>query len=231
MISNIKLKEAKSITLIYHLNVNSEMLQHLKAAKQDTKVSFSEIAPFQKTESQTACIKLKREFTIESEHYPLDDFKLSLPGYHFEGWKIVRDGHNLIPRGQSPLPAALYAGESSSIHKTGISSPEFLWKVGDHFTPTSNYYDLYAQWSPINYEVKLVARTVYGVNLNLTLPTGTRTIEEGFQIDLQPQISGYEFIGWKFLDQQENWLCRNKRCIIPAGIGSVTLIALFDETS
>jgi hypothetical protein len=65
--------------------------------------------------------------------------------------------------------------------------------------------------------------------LNLTLPTGFRTIEQGFVVDLQPELFAYEFMGWSIPDHPDTWLCSKTKFDIPAGIGDVLVVALFDE--
>ncbi|MEO3695118.1 hypothetical protein ABGW24_06760 [Lactococcus lactis] len=163
----------------------------------------------------------------QTEH-EIADFSLTLSGYHFEGWKIVRDSHYVIPHNISREQAALYAGENSALHKTGIS-PDFLWTAGDYLQNVGKEYDLYAQWTPLEYEIRYSSRTINKVELSWTHPSDVRTVEKNFIPYLKPELRGYDFAGWTSIVDSTEQTIFEPYTIIPAGIGAVKLIALFEE--
>ena len=164
---------------------------------------------------------------IRAEH-EIADFSLTLSGYKFEGWKIVRDSHYVIPHNISREQAALYAGKNSALHKTGVT-PDFLWITGERLQNVGKEYDLYAQWTPLEYKVQYSSRTLNNVELSWTHPSDVRTVEKNFIPYIKPELPGYDFFGWTTIVDSTEKTILEPYTIIPAGTGSVKLIALFDE--
>lgn len=216
-------------SLNYYFNISPQMEETIQATNQVPEVSYSLSSDFLPLKEHQKLIGFSHQITTPAKDVQLEDFELSFPGYKFEGWKIVRNNHNIIPHYKSLTQAALYAGEKSVIHYPGISDFDFLWRAGETFPLIAQHYSLYAQWSVIPYTIDFTAQTIYGLPLKWTSPSAHRTVEHDFEVHHLPQIHGYEFIGWKMIPSAQKWNLQNHQTLVPAGLGPVTMIALFDE--
>ena len=218
-----------TITLNYYFNVNPQMKQNLQKAKLSYEVDFEATSDLTPIIENSVTIGLSRKIIESDEKYFLGDFDLSLAGYKFEGWKIVRDSHYVLPHKHAFTQVALYAGEKSIIHTTGVADSEFLWQTGENFEPNSDNYSFYAQWTPLSYKINFIARTIHGLSLDWTADSAQRTIETGFQIKIMPELHGYDFVGWNINGKTITYNNAHQQPSVPAGIGDITVIALFDD--
>lgn len=218
----------QSTTFNYYFNITDKMKNFIKNSGTSPSVKFENRQDYQPIFDNKRQVGLTISSNVSQTEHEIADFSLTLPGYHFEGWKIVRDSHYVIPHNISREQAALYAGANSALHKTGIS-PEFLWTAGDYLQNVGKEYDLYAQWTPLEYEIRYSSRTINKVELSWTHPSDVRTVEKNFIPYLKPELRGYDFAGWTSIIDSTEQTIFEPYTIIPAGIGPVKLIALFEE--
>lgn len=219
---------SKPITFNYFFNLNDKMKHFIKEAGSEPYAEFKNKQNYLPILNKGKQIGFTLTFNDGLDEHEVTDFYLTLPGYKFEGWKIVRDSHYVIPHNISREQAALYAGERSALHQTGVT-PDFLWTPGELFQSVGKEYDFYAQWSPLEYEIQYSSRTLNNVELSWTHLSNTRTVEKNFIPYLKPELHGYNFVGWKSLSDSTEQTLFEPYTIVPAGIGPVRLIALFEE--
>lgn len=121
----------QSTTFNYYFNITDKMKNFIKNSGTSPSVKFENRQDYQPIFDNKRQVGLTISSNVSQTEHEIADFSLTLPGYHFEGWKIVRDSHYVIPHNISREQAALYAGANSALHKTGIS-PDFLWTAGDY---------------------------------------------------------------------------------------------------
>lgn len=79
------------------------------------------------------------------------------------------------------------------------------------------------------FRIRNSSRTINKVELSWTHPSDVRTVEKNFIPYLKPELRGYEFAGWTSIVDSTEQTIFEPYTIIPAGIGPVKLIALFEE--
>ncbi|WP_081168058.1 hypothetical protein [Lactococcus garvieae] len=216
----------------YFFNINKDMLNHLERAGLPTTPSLQETDYLNYNKIINAdgqWIGMSSDLLPKSQSYSLKNKSLKLEGYKFEGWAKVRNRHNVLAHPQSSEQAQLYAGPSSVIHRTRVYNPSFLWKPQENhkFEPIGQIYDFHAQWTPIKYAISYSARTIWDEPLDWTHPKGIRSIEQGYISQAKAKLPYYQFVGWKVDDEPLS----KEQLIIPSGIGSVEIVAIFEQAS
>ena len=225
-------KKATFFKANYFFNINNDMLNHLERAQISPVPSLNE-ADYQAynkiISAEGKWIGMSSELLPKSQSHSLKNKTLKLPGYTFEGWAKVRNRHNVLAHPQSQEQAQLYAGPTSVIHRTRVYNPSFLWKPQEkhHFEPIGQIYDFHAQWTPIKYPVRYSAKTIWNEPLEWDHPEGMRSIEQGYISPAKVKLPHYHFVGW----QVEDAPLSKEQLIIPAGIGPVDIIAIFEQIS
>ncbi|MCG6978185.1 hypothetical protein K9859_05915, partial [Lactococcus lactis] len=109
----------QSTTFNYYFNITDKMKNFIKNSGTSPSVKFENRQDYQPIFDNKRQVGLTISSNVSQTEHEIADFSLTLPGYHFEGWKIVRDSHYVIPHNISREQAALYAGANSALHKTG----------------------------------------------------------------------------------------------------------------
>lgn len=216
----------------YFFNINSEMSKYLErlGIPPIPKLNAEHYQNYNRIpNSEGKWIGMGSELLPKNLSYSLRNKSLELKGYKFEGWTKVRNRHNVLANPKSQEQAQLYAGPSSVIHRTRVYNPSFLWKAQEdyQFEPVGQIYDFHAQWTPIKYPIRYSAKTIWDEPLKWSHTAGVRSIEQGYISQAKAKLPYYQFIGW----QVDKSPLSMEQPIIPAGIGAVEIIAVFEQVS
>lgn len=97
----------QSTTFNYYFNITDKMKNFIKNSGTSPSVKFENRQDYQPIFDNKRQVGLAISSDSSQTEHEIADFSLTLPGYHFEGWKIVRDSHYVIPHNISREQAAL----------------------------------------------------------------------------------------------------------------------------
>lgn len=220
-----KKTEQAYFTVNYFSNINEEMQRALAMARICQLPHFAD----KKLDENEANIAQSVQLFKDGNDFVLPKNVFELAGYQFEGWICIRDNHHVMPRPGTLEQSSIYAGKNSIIHKTGVTNSNFLWKSGDKFSPVGERYDFYAQWTPIEYPVSYKAKTIWNEAINWSQPAGSRSIEHVYETKVKPALPRHKFIGWEVVSDSLNIALTPELPEITAGLGEVTIFAVFDR--
>lgn len=92
----------QSTTFNYYFNITDKMKNFIKNSGTSPSVKFENRQDYQPIFDNKRQVGLTISSNVSQTEHEIADFSLTLPGYHFEGWKIVRDSHYVIPHKYLP---------------------------------------------------------------------------------------------------------------------------------